>query len=345
MLRLTDREKLVFYGLVRWPDLTDALLSKRLNVGRSTVTTIRNRLEGNKLYTTINVPNFEGIGCEILTALYGEFHPSAMYRRVRDIADEFGNIFFMMSMGVHKISLGASTTFTEIGRYVEDYHDSHHKIGLSSLKRHNYVFFPLKLSRIFRFFDYAPLLRDHFNLKIDDEPEADEGFRRIRLTRNERLVFCSLIKYPELTDGRIASMLGMSRQTVSSIRRKIEENGLVRRIRIPDIGRLGFELLVFTHLHINPRMPIAKRKKGIDMLLSGAPHILKISGNLESIILSVFRDYTEYLNTYDKIFGFYKENGFLLEDPIVKIFSMRETDLEIHHRYAPLVENVLMSTE
>ncbi len=346
MLKLTEREKLVFYGMVRWPNLTDAQLAERLNVGRSTVTTIRNRLESNRLYTTINAPDFNRIGCEILTALYGEFSPSAMCRRVSgDIADEFDNIFFMVSMGMHKVSLGASATFTEIKKHIEDYHEGHHKIGLSSEKRHNYVLFPLKLSRIFRFFDYAPLLKDHFNIEIEDGPVANESYRTVRLTHNEKLVFHSMIKHPELTDGKIASKVDMTRQTVSSIRKKIEENRLVRRIRIPDVGKLGFELLTFTHLHINPKTPITHRTKGIEMLLNSPPHIMKVSGNLESIILSVFKDYTDYLNTHSRVFDFYRENNFLLEDPIVKIFSTREADLEIHHRYAPLVENVLMSTE
>ncbi|MBN2014189.1 MAG: hypothetical protein JW778_03325 [Candidatus Altiarchaeota archaeon] len=345
MLKLTEREKKVFYGLIRWPELTDKELSEKLGIGRSTVTTIRNRLEGHDLYKTINVPDFERIGCEVFTALYGEYHPKASYSKIReDIEKEFGSMFFMMSMGVHKLSLGASKTFTEVKKHIEEYHLRHHEIGVSYEKKHTYVLFPLKLSRIFRFFDYSPLLKEHFKLDIEEEGEKGDE-RKITLTRNEKEVYHALIRHPELTDGKIASKTGMSRQTVSAIKKKIMEHGLIKRIRVPDVGKLGFELLAFTHMHMNPKMPIEKRSEGIELMMESPANILKVSGNLESIMLSVFKDYTEYLNTYDKLFSYYKENDFLLEEPTVKIFSTREADLEMHHRYHPLVESVFMSTE
>ena len=354
-MNLTEKEKLVFYGLVKWPELSDTLLSEKIGIGRSTITTIRNRLEKKKLYTTINVPDFEHIGCEILSVLYGEFHPHT--RLDKEMMGEFKNIFFMMSMGMHKVSLGASSTFTEIKKHIEDYHDTHHKYGISVMKRHNYVLFPLKLCKIFRFFDYAPLLRDHFNLNVLDKESPNINFnpykgkthrygisaRTPSLTWREKRVFRALIEYPKLSDSEIGLKVSMTRQTVNTLRRKIEAFRLMKTKRIPDIRKLGFELLIFTHLHLNPMTPIHKRSDGIRLLLDDPTHILKISGNLESVMLSVFRDYTHYLGTHDKLFNFYRARQFLLEEPITKIFSMNEADLNIHHMYVPLVENVLMS--
>ena len=349
MMDLTEKEKLVFYGLVRWPHLNDTLLSEKINVGRSTVTTIRRRLAKRNLYTLVNVPDLEKIGCEIITALYGEFHPSESYESgqkfSKDLLSEFSNIFFMISMGIHRVSLGASATFTDIRRHIRGYHDSHHKIGLLSMKRHGYVLFPLKLSRVFRFFDYAPLLKSHFNLDVEDidhTEEIHEG-RVWSMSRNEKLVFYTMIKYPDLHDGEIADKVSMTRQTVNAVKKKIKSLKLMRQIIIPNIKKLGFELLVFAHIHINPRASISDREKAIKMLLNDASHIVKVSGDLESVLFSAFRDYTEYLNTYEKFFKFYRESNFLLEDPIIKVFSLREADMHVHHVYAPLVENILLS--
>ena len=45
---LTKKEKLVIYGLVRYPQLTDKELSEKLNLKHSTLTSIRHRLKENE---------------------------------------------------------------------------------------------------------------------------------------------------------------------------------------------------------------------------------------------------------------------------------------------------------
>jgi DNA-binding MarR family transcriptional regulator len=343
--KLTEKEKLVFFGLVRWPQYSDGELAEKLGLGRSTVTSIRNRLEGEKLYSEVNVPDLEKIGCEVFTALYGEFRPTAMYRKhAKDLENEFASMFFMMSMGPHKVSFGAGKNFTDMGRHIEDYHDRHQKVGFSSEKKHTQVMLPLKLSRIHRFFDYAPLLKEYFGLSVPEEPE-NRVLRKITLSGSEKEVLAALVRFPQASDGELAAATGLSRQTVGAIEKKLFDEGVVRKVRVPDVGKLGFELLAFTHLHMNPRKGMDERSEGIQRMMGSSANVLKVSGNLEGVTLSVFRDYTEYLRGHGKVLDYYKEKGLLVEEPTIKLFSTREADLEMHHRYAPLVEGVLMSTE
>ncbi len=340
VVKLSEKEKLVFYGLVRWPQHTDAELGQRLGVSRSTVTAIRNRLECERLYAEVYAPDLERLGCEVFSALYGEFQPTAMYRKyAKEIENEFGNMFFMVSMGPHKVSFGASRTFTDMRENIEDYHDVHHQAGFLSEKKHAHVLFPLKLSTIHRFFDYSPLLKEHFGLKVEEEEDAARAYKKIKLSRSEKDVLSALIRYPQASDGQLAEKAGLSRQTVGLVKKKLLDDGVVRKMRIPDVGKLGFELLAFTHLHKNPK------KRMEEKMLDSPANVLKVSGNLEGVTLSVFRDYTDYLRGHGKILDYCRQKELLLEEPTVKLFSTREADLEMHHRYGPLVDDVLTSTE
>ena len=61
-------------------------------------------------------------------------------------------------------------------------------------------------------------------------------------------------------------------------------------------------------------------------------------------MLSVFKDYTEYLEKHESVLSSYKRSGMLLDDPVVKLFSTRKADMEMQHRYHPLVDEVFSST-
>ena len=72
---LTNKEKLMLYGLVRYPGLTDKKLSEKLNLKHSTVTSIRHRLRKNKYFRTLKIPMLQNMGCEMLVAIYSSFSP------------------------------------------------------------------------------------------------------------------------------------------------------------------------------------------------------------------------------------------------------------------------------
>jgi len=346
MLRLTKKEKLVFYGLIRWPELNDIELSMKINVSRSTITTIRRKLDERKLYSTLNIPDLTKIGCDLLLVSYSNFVPSVSYRIRKEYSDilmkTYPELFFEISTNKRRVYFSAGRNFTEIKRSIDNSGEIHVRQELVSERRNTYVYFPLNLTELFRFFDYAPLLKHHFHLEIDDGYERKTTRAEMaRFTENEKLVFYTMVKYPGLTGGQIARRVSMSRQTVNAMKNRFLSDGLLRTVRIPDIRKLGFELMVFSHMHFNPKKPIDKRHRGIELMLSKRSQILKISGNSEAIVLSVFENYTEYLETYDELLDFYERNRFLLGNPVIRIFPIKSKRLLMDMRYAPLVKKVL----
>ena len=95
---LTNKEKLMLYGLVRHPGLTDKKLSEKLNLKHSTVTSIRHRLRKNKYFRTLKIPMLQNMGCEMLVAIYSSFSPLIpLEERVKitgETIEVFDEIFF-----------------------------------------------------------------------------------------------------------------------------------------------------------------------------------------------------------------------------------------------------------
>ncbi|MFH1404093.1 MAG: Lrp/AsnC family transcriptional regulator [Candidatus Altiarchaeota archaeon] len=339
---LTVRERQVLYGLVRWPGLNDFQLSDTLDLGRSTVTAVRQRLEKRGAVSTSLIPDFERIGCGLLTTLYGEFKGATTHSlddfRVL-IHEGVSSIFYMIRAGGLHLSLGAARDLNEVGADIKEHHRLHHESGFLSDMRHNYVFFPLKHTHMPRFFDYAPLLASSFGFehKAADEPERTGVWRP---TSKEKSTLHALVRNPREPDAFVASEAGVSRQTVNTLRNKFLDEGLLRVVRIPDVSLLGFNVMAFTHLHMNPHHGRADRRGHVKSLLEDPAHVLKISGDLESVLLSVHSDYGEFTKSHQRILDLYGGDRFS-DKPTVHLFPLERTENVVNHDYGNLVTRVI----
>ena len=72
---LTKKEKLMLYGLVKHPHLTDKQLSRELDIKHSTATSIRHRLKEKEYLRKLNIPKLQNMGCEMLVVIYTNFSP------------------------------------------------------------------------------------------------------------------------------------------------------------------------------------------------------------------------------------------------------------------------------
>jgi len=346
MRDLTEREKLVFYGLCRWSDYSDIELSRRLKVKRSTVTAIRHKLKEKKYYSTIKVPDFQRIGCELLAVRYCDMNPLTTYweRRKYVTARVSPNTFFSLGSDKQTMSISANSNYTEIKEHMEEFERVYSEHNFFSDEGPTYVFFPLNLSRVFLFFDYASALRHNFNLKYDERMVPDLRRRAVdcvEFSDREKLVYYALIKYPDLGEADIAEKVGVTRQTVNNMRRKFRSQGLIKTSIVPDLEKLGYELLVLYHTRFNPQKPIPERMDTLEYVLNEGSHILVISGNTESVALTVHKSFTDLRRSYDQLVSMYREKDSISSDPTIRIHPLSDIKTIIYGRYAPLVKKVL----
>jgi DNA-binding MarR family transcriptional regulator len=345
---LTKKEKLVLYGLVKLPDLTDKHLSEKLNLKHSTVTSIRHRLKGNEYIKKLIIPNLQSMGCQMLVAIYSHFSPLIPLPERIEITGKtievFPEIFFSVGEQDKGFSLSMSQDYATIGKINDIRTQTFGGRGLLEEEYPNLVIFPFKISRIYRFFNFAPLLRRSFNLDIEFEHEIEnEKFEYIDdviLSETEKNVYCMVVSYPDMSDNIIGRELGVSRHTISRLRKKFEEKRLISEITLPNFVNLGYEILAFYHISFDPRNPPNMEDDEAASLMSDST-VFFASRRFESVMISVYTDYDDYKNDMMKIMQTLKENQWIAEDPIVRSYSLSSMVFIKDFEFAPITSKIV----
>ena len=340
-MKLTSAEGKVLYGLVCWPEFNDVELAVELGLSRVTVTSVRQRLTKNGLYKTFYVPDFMGAGMELFTTMYGEFSGETVHDKktfLKEVKAGIKNIFYMIKSGGLHLSFGAAKNYTHLRDHIINHHNLHHKSGYLTDKRHNYVIFPLKHTSMPKYFDYAPLLAQHFGLKHKTVGTTKKTVKMVwKPTKREQTTYTAIVENPTATDQEISDLCGVSRQTVNTLRNKFLKDGLLKPLKIPDMGKLGYQLISFTHMHMNPHKTVEDRSSHTNEILEDVNHVLKVSGDLESIMLSVHKDYSSFKKSHDRLLKTYEGERLLSDKPVVHLYPIEETHHMLEHKYSNII--------
>jgi DNA-binding MarR family transcriptional regulator len=347
-LELSAKEKLMVYGLVKYPDLPDKILSERLNLKHSTVTSIRHRLKENDYLRKLIIPKLQGMGCEMLVVIYTNFSPLIPLSERIEITGKtievFDEIFFSVGEQDKGFSLSLSKDYSTIGK-INDIRTQ--TFGVRGLLEEEYpytVVFPFEISKIYRFFDFAPLLRKNYNLDLPEESEIRSinfrGREDISFSDTEKNVYCMLISNPELPDSAIGRELGVSRHTISRLRQKFIYNNLIRKITLPNYVKLGFEILTFSHIRFDPRNPPDMDINEAASLI-GDSTIFFASRRFEAIMISVYKNYDQHKSDILKIMQLLKENRWIAEDPVTRNYSLRNIVFIKDFKFAPFASKMV----
>ncbi|GAG66574.1 unnamed protein product [marine sediment metagenome] len=74
------------------------------------------------------------------------------------------------------------------------------------------------------------------------------------MKKNEKIILRELMAHPTTADRTVAVRLGFSQPTISRIRHHLEQTGIIRYEIIPDLEKLGFEILAFTTIEPTDRI-------------------------------------------------------------------------------------------
>ena len=201
---LTRREKMVFYGLVRYPHLTGKELAGQIGVLPDTVNKKRKRLKDDGYYQTMYIPRFEVLGWELMSLNYAKID----VKRSEGVSgkDKATVRDRILSIPEKIMSYGTS----------QDFFTLHFSQGWSSFKRmqdrfeseayaHGYSFQYYKVhhflaneSRVHAFFDFDALIRHRFGI-ADNSPRRTQADVNRSLTATERDILIGLMRFPDET--------------------------------------------------------------------------------------------------------------------------------------------------
>lgn len=344
MTDLSDRERRVLYGLVRYPQANDRALSGYLNIKHSTVSAIRRRLHARGMFETKRIPNLQALGGELAYFMVGNVPGGggAKFRNAFSAAlgSGFPRIVCSGTSGESSYILGFARDYTEA---MLDMHawDRILADGDGQARDWTRVVLPLSISPMLLNFNYSPLLNRFWGMG-DTSIAFDAEFRgdRVHLTKKECRVFHALITDPEAPDHRIADAAGVSRQAVNSMKTRFRQHDLFVERRIPDLKALGLELLVLRVLRYHPRAPMVKRRKILASFLGEVSLSFVIGNDTESVVIGAAQDYTTFLRERESpVSRSYR--GFLRSPPEVHLLPLADLHSPRDHRYGELVLSLL----
>ena len=109
---------------------------------------------------------------------------------------------------------------------------------------------------------------------------------------------------------------------------------------MPNLAKLGFEILAFYHIKFNPQNPPSLEEDGV-IPLKNKSTIFMASRVFETVMLSVYRNYEEYSRDKTRIIQFLKGKNWLLEDPVVRTFGLNKLVVLKDFKFAPIVRKIL----
>ncbi len=344
---LSKTDKLVLWGLVQFPETPDKAVAEKLGLKPSTFSQAKKRLTRRGYYSTVRVPMLHSLGYELLYILSGRLNPLVPFENRlavdMDLNGRIGENVYAVTDHSQRVSIALSKSYVDFQVNKETTEMAYSQMGLIEGGGFSYALFPFKLSKVLKYFEFGPLLQQAFDIEPGEHhtPLIDSFTENVSLTRVEKKVYYGLIKYPELSDAGLSSLLNVARNTVAKCRKKFGQRGLIKTIRIPDLKKIGFEIFAYSHAKFNPRAALSTREKGIDLVKKEPSFIFVVSSNIESALLAVARNFEEYQRVRSKVIRFYRKHDFLLHEPEMLLFSIPTMKILKNHEYSPLVKKAL----
>ncbi len=343
---LSANEKKILYQLVANPHDNDKAISEKVSLGVSTVTKIRNRLIGEGYLIRTNVPSFQKLGSEIFLLGYGEFNPEISMKRKLKAGEQW----IKQTIGTSH-TLGDGNQAIGFGFY-RDFTSAMKNISITTRMIGSepfiesggmaYVISSFELARVYRFFNYAPLLEKHFNIDKSEYVESNTSIpysSKVNLSKKETMVLYGLVKYPYHNDKELSDLLNISRQTISTIKKRFRQEDMYSRHYIPNLALLGFEVLVFFHLRLqdisNIDMELMKKGLKEDNIIFSLFHGRDILG------LSVFPTFSHCKSKIRDFLQQAKRDNVYSTDPVIYMFSTNDVTYQINHDYSNALANIM----
>jgi DNA-binding MarR family transcriptional regulator len=325
----TPAEKSVLYGLVKYPRMNDRELSEVIGVKPSTTTAIRRRLRKKEIFHTRRIPMGHRFGYEILAIAYGNIKPTLSEKERQAFLDWVKGIpyvFLSMESTDSVFNMAYLKNFSMYRQYTDTITDMFKHSDLVDAKTWVAVIFGFDASKLLSYFDYGPALRYAFD--IEDEKPVEPSIEKHgqeKLTKKEKNVLKGLVQYPESSDKFVAEKIGASRQAVSTMKKRFEDIGLMKTVRVVDLEKIGYSILALAHSMFTPHASLKARKAGIEFAQERIPAFLMVASNPENVMLAPVTDYDDYHNMRTEILRLYMGKDFMREEPRVMLFPLSDT--------------------
>ena len=345
-MKLTSQEKMVLWGLTRYPEKSIRELSEILNINYWSVYKILEKFKKGGMIKEIIIPNYRALGFELLLAGYGSLTPERIKEITgleRMLQKESGisksGIFLAFAESYRGFVIGVAKNYTQIVKnmlYVDRI------VGIRELitrERPKIVLLPLEITRIPIFFDYSRLIAKELGFPYH---RRDEKIEPKGTLRNEEIrVMVELAKNPGYKIKDVARKLHMSRAKVANVKKKLFREGWCERRIIPDMKLFGYEVLVFAHWESNPEKIEMIEKNASNINIGLSPIVFLAYNPLEGILLALFKSLRESREIVSIFSKFAEKEKVLIKEPELLFLSLEEGMEFRSHEHSSILHSLL----
>jgi DNA-binding Lrp family transcriptional regulator len=343
---LLETEKKVLYGLVKYPNKTDRELAQRLSMKTSTVAALRRKLHKDGYCANRRIPFLQDLNCEMMMVSYLRLSSSpSSAERLKKARDVLNREEFVYGISEPKQDclIQMARNYTDAKRNMEDLEKIYRENDFLEEETTS-IPIPYGLSDTYRYFDFDSALHKAFWPEEEYEKEDMPYFQQIgnvRLRQKEGRIFRGFCEFPSLNDVELSEELGVSRMTVGRARKKFFGMGVLSEIVIPDLGKVGFELLTLTHGKFNPELTEGLKHYLPKLTEIMGPTIFLSITRDEMVMMSAFRNFTDYKRSMNHFAETYKERDLFSSPANSILFSTHELKTVKNHDYGPIVGKAL----
>jgi len=344
---LTKKEQRVLYGLVKYPTLNDRQLSEETRVKHSTITAIRRRMHEEALFKTVRIPAMNKLGYELTVIGYGSFNTSANERLrsqfTNDLKKENKGLHYFLTSPEFYFFISAARNYTSFRKWAEELEYKFSRTDLFGSPK-TWAIFPYGASKQVSNFDYSRAVSLMYGVKEDMAVKfPSQKVETRRLTKKERAVLQGLVDYPELTDVALSEKIKASRQVISSMKKRFEDNGLLRTTRVIDLGKVGYSILSFAHMEFEPKTPLKAGEGMARSAMAVSPIFYALVGKSESIHCSAYRTYNDYFKARKDLGSLHSLKERTVGRPIVGLIALGDAQTPVNCDYSNLIGEALGS--
>jgi len=342
---LSANEARVLHSLVRWPNLSDQAIHSRINMKKSTFSSIKTRLKEQNYYDRYYVPNFPKIGFELFSVFFGKLNryttAEERMRVAKDLLESFVEDFYIISENNVGFNFSVSENLTEHEKNLERFFETYIINNFLSRAGMETLYYPFEISKIYSFMDYETIIAKIFGFNSEEFGNRmtipTGNVKKFKLTRAERKVLVGLVEYPEESDTLIAEKIGVSRNTVANAKRKFLKKEIAFPRVVPNLNKLGLKCLSFRYYKFSSRLDDkTKREIAENIREIMAPHFY-VTKSLDGVSLSAHINDEHYNKAEDELSEYLMKNDFLAEDQVSFKLNIEEMDLIKEYNFLPLV--------
>lgn len=347
MWRFLRSEMKVILGLLEDAERTDAEIADVYGMNKGTVAAVRRRLVDSGAVSFVNVPSFNKLGCELMAFHMGTMDPAvepdARTNNYIQFCDSSPNVFHGLLGGGHVSLHTVFRNVTELESFMQDHNRFFSGDRRPSRAKLETVMFPYLISRGTYVTNFAPVVHRFFELDVPApkaRPSTSAEVAEPDLSGNEARALLELVASPLYSDRQLASKIGLSRQAVTRIRRKLFDDEYLTKVCVPNLYRWGFEIYVAAHARFSMDMRWDIRLKSQPSEMSDLPFfaLSKADEAVTEYMLSRYQEYTEGL---ERLLGWFHKMKAFDESPHITVFSLeRCTELRTFD-FQPAVRHLL----